>query len=339
MPYYMFVTVSEEDKIVVFQMDQDSGKLAHLRDVAVSGRPAPLAINPDRGVLHVGRRGIPEISSYAIDQRNGDLSFRSTAKLETDPCYLATDRKGRFLLSSYYEGARVAIFPIGADGGVQKSPAQVVHTATGAHCIQSDPTNRFVFVPHISGRGPNLIRQFRFNENTGQLTPNSPPQVAPESRVGPRHYCFHPNRDILYFSNEQGCSVTAYNLDPAQGTLTPFQTISTLPVGYAGPNSCAQIQIDPTGRFLYAPNRGHNTMACYRVSQRDGRLESIGHAETEAIPRAFSIDPQGKFLYSAGLESGKLAAFHISQGSGQLERMDTYNVGKAPMWVLITQLA
>jgi 6-phosphogluconolactonase len=338
MPYYMYVTVSEEDKIAVFQMDPDSGRLDHLRDVAVSGRPAPLAINPDRQVLHVGRRGLPEISSYAIDQSNGDLTFRSTAKLETDPCYLSTDRKGRFLLSSYYEGARVAIFPLGDDGSVPSSPAQVVPTATGAHCIQSDPTNRFVFVPHISGRGPNLIRQFRFDENTGQLTPNSPHQVAPESRVGPRHYCFHPNRDILYFSNEQGCSVTAYNLDPAQGTLTPFQTISTLPVGYAGPNSCAQIQIDPTGRFLYAPNRGHNTMACYRVSQRDGQLESIGHAETEAIPRAFTIDPQGKFLYSAGLESGKLAAFHISQGSGQLERMETYNVGKAPMWVLITEL-
>ena len=339
MPYYMYVTASEDDKIVTFEMNPESGELNHLRDVAISGRPAPLAINPDRSVLHVGRRGIPEISSYAIDQSTADLSFLSTAPLETDPCYLSTDRKGKFLLSSYYEGARAAIFPIGGDGGVHNSPAQVVHTATGAHCIQSDPSNRFVFVPLISGRGPNLIRQFKFDENTGQLTPNSPPQVSPQSRVGPRHYCFHPNRDILYFSNEQGCSVTAYNFDTTHGTLTPFQTISTLPVGYAGPNSCAQIQIDPTGRFLYAPNRGHNTMASYRVNQTDGKLESIGHAETESVPRAFTIDPHGKFLYSAGLESGKLAAFHINQGSGQLERMDTYEVGKAPMWVLITELA
>ena len=338
MPYYMYVTASEDDKIVTFEMDPESGKLNHLRDVTISGRPAPLAINPDRTVLHVGRRGIPAISTYAIDQSTADLSFLSTAPLETDPCYLSTDRKGKFLLSSYYEGARAAIFPIGGDGGVHNSPAQVVHTATGAHCIQSDPSNRFVFVPHISGRGPNLIRQFKFDENTGELTPNSPPQVSPHSRVGPRHYCFHPNRDILYFSNEQGCSVTAYNFDTTQGTLTPLQTISTLPVGYAGPNSCAQIQIDPTGRFLYAPNRGHNTMASYRVNQTDGKLESIGHAETEPVPRAFTIDPHGKFLYSAGLESGKLAAFHINQGSGQLERMDTYDVGKAPMWVLITEL-
>ena len=338
MPYYMYVTASEDDKIVTFEMDPESGKLNHLRDVAISGRPAPLAINPDRSVLHVGRRGTPEISSYAIDQSTADLSFLSTAPLETDPCYLSTDRKGKFLLSSYYEGARAAIFPIGADGSVANSPAQVVQTATGAHCIQSDPSNRFVFVPHISGRGPNLIRQFKFDENTGRLTPNSPPQVSPQSRVGPRHYCFHPNRDILYFSNEQGCSVTAYNFDTTQGTLTSFQTISTLPIGYAGPNSCAQIQIDPTGRFLYAPNRGHNTMASYRVNQTDGKLEPIGHAETEPVPRAFTIDPHGKFLYSAGLESGKLAAFHINQGSGQLERMDTYDVGKAPMWVLITEL-
>ena len=338
MPTYVYIALVEDAKISIMTMDAGSGKLTPQSEVPISGGPSALAISPDRNVLYVGHRDVPEISSWRIDHNTGGLTKNGSVSPDGGAGYLSTDRKGKFLLSSYYEGARAAIFPIGGDGGVHNSPAQVVHTATGAHCIQSDPSNRFVFVPHISGRGPNLIRQFKFDENTGQLTPNSPPQVSPQSRVGPRHYCFHPNRDILYFSNEQGCSVTAYNFDTTQGTLTPFQTISTLPVGYAGPNSCAQIQIDPTGRFLYAPNRGHNTMASYRVNQTDGKLESIGHAETESVPRAFTIDPHGKFLYSAGLESGKLAAFHINQGSGQLERMDTYEVGKAPMWVLITEL-
>ena len=339
MAYYVYVTGFESDYISVFTLDPDSGELTYQRDVAISGKPAPLAISPDKGTLHVGRRGIPEISSYAIDHSTGDLTFVSTVALEFDPCFLSTDRKGRYLLSSYYEGARVMVHPIGADGGVQDPPVQNLSTGIGAHSIQADPTNKFAFVPHISGRGPNLIKQFRLDEDTGQLTPNTPPHVSLQSRVGPRHFTFHPHRDAIYCSNEQGCSVTGYTLHPADGTLTPFQTISTLPEGYAGPNSCAQIQIDPSGRFLYAPNRGHNSLACYLVGQDDGRLTFNGHAETEPTPRVFSIDPQGKFLYSAGIDSAKLAAFRIDQDSGTLERFATYDVGQAPMWVLITELA
>jgi 6-phosphogluconolactonase len=204
--------------------------------------------------------------------------------------------------------------------------------------MQTDRSNRFAFVPQIAGNGPNLILQFRFDDETGHLMLNSPPAVAPKEILGPRHFCFHPSKDILYFSNEQGCSVTGYNFDPDQGTLTPFQTISTLPEGFTGRNTCSQIQIHPSGKFLYAPNRGHNSIACFRVGERDGRLTSLGQTPSEPIPRAFSLDPEGKFLYSAGLESGRLAAFRINQATGELDRMETYEVGKAPMWVLITRL-
>ena len=338
MPYYVYVTCMEDDLINVFTMDAESGGLTHLRDVAVSGRPAPLAISPDKTMLHVGRRGIPEISSFRIAQDSGDLSFAGTVPVDVDPCYVGIDRRGRFLFSAYYEGARAAVHPLGDDGAVTDPPVEQLSTATGAHCIQADPTNRFVFVPHISGRGPNWILQFRFDQNTGHLTPNSPPQVSPQSRVGPRHFCFHPSLNVVYCSNEQGCSVTGYNLDAAAGTLTAFQTISTLPEGYAGANSCAQIQVDPSGRFLYAPNRGHDSLACYRVNPDDGRLQFTGHADAEPTPRVFSIDPQGRFLYSAGLESGRLAAFSIDQDTGELERENTYPIGRGAMWVLITQL-
>ncbi len=338
MPYYVYVTCMEDDLINVFTMDAESGGLTHLRDVPVSGRPAPLVISPGKTTLHVGRRGIPEISSFRIDQSNGSLSFLGTVPLDVDPCYIGLDRRGRFLFSAYYEGARAAVHPIGDNGAVTGPPVEQLSADIGAHCIQSDPANRFVFVPHISGRGPNWIRQFRFDQDTGRLTPNTPPHVSPQSRVGPRHFCFHPNLNAVYCSNEQGCSVTGYNLDPEAGTLTAFQTLSTLPEGYAGPNSCAQIQIDPSGRFLYAPNRGHDSLACFRVNPVGGRLESIGHAEAEPTPRVFSIDPQGRFLYSAGLESGRLAAFRIDQDSGKLERMDTHPIGRGAMWVLITEL-
>jgi 6-phosphogluconolactonase len=338
MPTYMYVTVSGEDKILIFEMDPSSGKLERRDEVAVSGRPAPLAIDPSRRFLHVGRRGIPEISSYAIDQGTGGLSFISTVPLESDPCYLSMDRTGRFLLSAYYEGAHVAVHRIGEDGGVTHPAVEWHRTARGSHCFQTDRSNRFAFVPHIAGRGPNLILQFRFEDETGHLMLNSPPAVQPKEVLGPRHYCFHPSKNIVYFSNEQGCSVTAYNFDPQQGTLTAFQTVSTLPPGYTGQNTCSQIQIHPSGKFLYAPNRGHNSIAGFRVSDADGRLTSLGPTPSETIPRAFSLDPEGKYLYAAGLESGRLAAYKVDQDTGKLEPREVYPVGKAPMWVLVTEI-
>jgi 6-phosphogluconolactonase len=200
--------------------------------------------------------------------------------------------------------------------------------------MQTDPSNKFAFVPHIAGNGPNAIFQFRFDENTGHITPNSPSRVEPEEHLGPRHFCFHPTQNILYFSNEQGCSVTGYRLDTAKGTLSAFQTITTLPEGYSERNTCSQIQISPSGKFLYAPNRGHNSIAGFSVDASTGRLTTIG----QAVPSAFSLDPEGNFLYAAGSESDRLASYRVNGDTGELTPMETYSVGERPMWVLITSL-
>ena len=156
--------------------------------------------------------------------------------------------------------------------------------------------------------------------------------------MGPRHFCFHPTLDLLYFSDEQGNSVTSYSLDPALGTLRPVQTVSTLPEGTTVSNTCAQIQISPTGRMLYAPNRGHDTIACFSVDAK-GRLERVANVPTEPTPRAFSLDPAGKFLLAAGLDSGKLAAYRTDEAAGNLEPVATYDMGSGPMWVLIADLS
>ena len=273
MPSVMYVSLQGDDKIVRLTMDPATGDLEPLGEMAVSGGPAPMVVDPSQQFLYVARRGECKISSYRIDQRTGDLSPIGTVSLPTDPCYMSTDRRGKFLLSAYYEGRGVSVHPIGADGAAGDAPVERRETARGAHCFQTDPSNRFAFVPHIGGRGPNEIWQFRFDEQTGQLTPNTPPKVTPDGEVGPRHFCFHPTKDIVYFSNEQGCSVTAYRFDPVAGTLTPLQTVSTLPSGYAGRNSCSQIRMAPSGRFLYAPNRGHNSIACFAVDAATGLFD------------------------------------------------------------------
>lgn len=339
MPYCMYVSIQGEDKILRFAMDPETGQLEPQGDVAVPGGPAPLAVDPAKKFLHVARRGECKISSFGIDQHTGALSLIGAVSLESDPCYLATDRTGKFLLSAYYEGSGVAVHPIGDDGAACSPPVERLTTARGAHSIQTDPSNRFAFVPHIAGRGPNQIWQFKFDGGTGHLTPNTPAKVIPEGEVGPRHFCFHPSKNILYFSNEQGCSVTAYRFDAPAGTLTAMQTVSTLPDDFAGRNTCSQIQIAPSGRFLYAPNRGHNSIACFAVNAATGLLTWIGCAPSEAVPRAFSLDPEGKFLFAAGLESGRLAAYRIDADTGALQPLKIYPVGTKPMWVLITKLA
>jgi 6-phosphogluconolactonase len=339
MPTVTYVSLQGDDKVLRFIMDTATGDLEPLGEVAVPGGPAPMVVDPTQHYLHVARRGECKISSYRIDQRRGELSLIDAVSLPTDPCYMSMDRKGQFLLSAYYEGRGVTVHPIGSNGAVSDPPVERRETARGAHCFQTDPSNRFAFVPHIAGRGPNEIWQFRFDEQTGHLTPNTPPKVSPEQPVGPRHYCFHPTKDMVYFSNEQGCSVTAYRFDTSTGTLSAVQTVSTLPDGYTGQNSCSQIRITPSGKFLYAPNRGHNSIACFAVDPSTGLLTSVGQAPSEQIPRAFNLDPDGKFLYAAGLESGRLAAYRIEQDSGRLQPLKTYALGARPMWVLMANLA
>ena len=338
MPYYMYVALQGDDQISVINIDAQTGKLSPQVEVSVPGGPFTLAISPDRQFLYAGCRDTPQISSFQINQADGGLTQNGTVSLEPWPVYINTDRKGRFVLSAYYQGAHVGVHPIGDDGSVGGPPIEWLETATGAHAMQTDPTNSYAFVPHIAGNGPNAIYQYRFDENTGRLTPNSPAKVEPEEFLGPRHFCFHPSLDILYFSNEQDCSVTGYRLDTADGTLSAFQTITTLPEGYSERNTCSQIQISASGRFLYAPNRGHDSIACFSIDTATGQLTAIGIVDSEPRPNALCLGPQDKFLFSAGQDSGRMATFTVNSDSGELTLRETTPLGNGPAWVSITEL-
>jgi len=338
MPYYMYVALQEDDKILVHTIEPQTGKLTPQAEVSIPGGPFTMAISPDRNFLYAGCRDTPKLASFQIDQDSGGLTQNGTIPVEGWPVYIATDRKGKFVLSAYYQGAHVGVHPIGADGSVGDPPIEWLATATGAHAMQTDSTNSYAFVPHIAGNGPNAIFQFKFDENTGHLTPNSPAKVEPEEFLGPRHFCFHPSLDVLYFSNEQDCSVTGYRLDTGNGTLSAFQTITTLPEGYTERNTCSQIQVSASGRFLYAPNRGHDSIACFSIDTATGQLTGNGIVASEARPNALCLSPQDRFLYSAGQESGRMASFSVNSDSGKLIPLETYPLGNAPVWVSITEL-
>ena len=338
MPYYMYVALQEDDKILVHTIEPQTGKLTPQAEVSIPGGPFTMAISPDRKFLYAGCRDTPQLASFQIDQDTGGLTQNGTIPVEGWPVYIATDRKGKFVLSAYYQGAHVGVHPIGADGSVGDPPIEWLATATGAHAMQTDSTNSYAFVPHIAGNGPNAIFQFKFDETTGHLTPNSPAKVEPEEFLGPRHFCFHPSLDVLYFSNEQDCSVTGYRLDTGNGTLSAFQTITTLPEGYTERNTCSQIQVSASGRFLYAPNRGHDSIACFSIDTATGQLTGNGIVGSEARPNALCLGPQDRFLYSAGQESGRMASFNVNSDSGKLTPLETYPLGNAPVWVSITEL-
>src|SRR5271169_6097735 len=350
MPYSLYVCAQDENKIAAFMMNADTGHLTSQAEVPVAGGPSVMAISPNRQVLYVGHRGAPAISSFRIDHRSGGLALQGTVSTEHAPTFLAPDRTGKYLLSAYYQGGMAAVHPLGGDGAVEAAPVASLATATGAHAIATDPSNRFAFVPHIANLndnvleprrenpGPNMIMQFKFDANSGHLTANSPFRIEPAERLGPRHYCFHPTGDFVYFSNEQGCSVTFYRLDPASGALSAAQTISTLPADYTARNTCSQIHLTPSGRFLYAGNRGHNSIAGFAVDPASGHLTAIGQVPTEAVPSAFGLDPNGHYLFAAGTASGRLASYRIDQETGWLTPLTTYAAGQRPAAVLATRL-
>jgi len=337
MQYRVYVSLAGDDRISIYVLDPDTGKLTLQGDVAAPRGPAPLALDPTRCFMYAGLRASREMASFAVDPASGDLSLIGTVGLRSDPCYIATDQSGRFLFSAYYGAGMVAVHRIGTDGGVREPALQWVETAPHAHCIQTDPSNRFVYVPHTVPS--NLILQFAFDQATGTLTPLAMPRACAEAGVGPRHYCFHPTSDSVYFSNEQGCSVSAYRRDSSAGILTRVQTVSTLPAGYEGENTCAQIHIHPTGRFLYVSNRGHDSIAGFAIDEVTGQLTPLGQQRTEPRPRAFNTDPSGHTLFAAGQGSNRLAAYRIDERSGMLAPLETYAVGENPMWVLMLELS
>ncbi len=334
MQTHVYLSIAGENRIAIYTFNVSEGSIELQENMSVSGSPGPLALSPCGNYLYVGLRSSREIASFHIDAETRQLSHLRTVQLDADTCYIATDKTGKFLLSAYYGAGKVTVHAIGDDKTVQGEPLQTVATDIHAHCIETDASNRYAFVPHTAPR--NAIYQFQFNEKTGTLSQNPIGNLNPGAPIGPRHFCFHPSKPILYFSNEQGSSVSAYTLaEEHPGILMDLQEdLSTLPADFKEDNTCAQIHIDPQGTFLYVSNRGHDSIAEFAIDRENGKLSAIGHQLTEPTPRVFNIDGTGNFLFVGGQGSGRLATYRIDRDTGKLAPLANYTVGKNPMWVL-----
>ena len=326
----VFISLAGDHLIKVLELYADGGLHDRL-EVPMTGGPGPLAFSPDKSVLHVGIRSTNEMASFRVHD-SGELTEISRIDLESDPCFISIDKTGNFLLSAYYEAGHVAVHNIGSSGGVEAPAIEWRATAHRAHCALTDATNSHVFVPHVDDS--NVIFQFKFDENDGTLTPNNPATVRPPDGYGPRHYRYHPSGQYVYFDNEQGSSVTGYYLNSNGGTLAPFQTVSTLPEGFTGDNSCAQIHMSVDGRFLYASNRGHHSIAIFEIDEETGELTSRGQQAAPATPRAFGIDTTQRFMLAGGLDEGVLETYARDSKSGLLTSIGTRAIGDQPMYFL-----
>lgn len=328
---WLFVSLLREKQIVTFERNAQSGELTRRGTTNCPAEPACMSVSPDRKTLFVSFRSTGQLASFRIESDSGRLTLLNAVAGGEDPAYLLPDHTGRFLLSAYYAADKVCVHRIAADGSLSTAPLQTLATADKAHGFALDSKNGIAFVPHT---GANRTHQFRFDAKSGRLTPSSPPFVDAKPNEHPRHIALHPSDRWAYTSNEAGDSIGVYEVNSASATLRQIQTETTLPSDFDGEkNATARCEMTPDGRFVYVANRGHDSIACFAIDQKTGRVASLGQVPTEQTPRSFTIEPQGRFLYAAGQGSGRIAAFRI-QPDGRLKRFATYESGPVSWWAI-----
>ena len=340
--YLLFVgtyTEKESKGIYAYRFDSASSELTPLGLAAETTNPSFLAVDPSHRFLYAvneiqkykeASSGV--VSAFAIDSQKGD---RQTGKLQllnavasrgADPCYIAFDKTGKYVLVANYTGGSVAVFPVQADGHIGESSAFVQHAGSSvnrerqegphAHWIETTPDNRFAIAVDL---GLDELLIYRFDAKNGSLTPNNPPYAKLDPGAGPRHLAFHPNGTFAYVVNELQSSITAFAYDASHGQLRKLKTVSTLPKNFSGSNDTAEIQVHPSGKFLFASNRGHDTIALFSIDSKTGALTLADHFPTQGkTPRNFEIDPTGKFLFVANQNTNNIVVFRIDPNNGRL---------------------
>lgn len=333
----VFVSSTGDEEIALYDIDIQTGVLALRAKSKAHGPSGALFLHPNLDVLYDAHVESTTLASFQLDRDSGQLTLLNQVDTGIGiPAHLVTDRSGRFLLTAYYGGGGITVHRLGADGAIGE---QLQHIDTGpkAHAVYITPDDRFVFVPHVCPT--NKTCQYRFDAETGLLSPNEPFELMPpDENTGPRHICFGKSGDIAYIINEQGNTVSAHRFDAGKGTLERFQHLSTLPSDHPQDSGAtAHIEVHPNGQWAYGSNRGHDSIVLFHI-QQDGALTAHGHYPVPASPRSFNCDPSGHYLYCAGEAADRMKAFRIDQSTGALAEFAEYEVGHKPFWVMTTLL-
>ncbi len=354
---FVYVSNGEDANIAVMKLNPETGDLKMVEKVPAGPNVKHMALSQDNRFLYASVRSEPfSVITYLIDSETGNLTQISKEPLPDNMVYISVDQTGRFLLSvsNKNNDAKIAVNPIGPEGFVQSKPVQVISTGPNPHSILVDPSNRYVYVPHL---GNAQVKQFLFNQSTGILTPNDPAAVYTKDGSGPRHFDFSPNSMFVYLSNEMDGMVYSYKMDNKTGVLTEIQRISAMPpntslepstpaagngalgmgFGKVTTAGVADIHITPDGKWLYVSERATSTITTFAVDRHSGNLTYIESYDTEKIPRGINIDPRSNFVIAAGQESGHVSVHSINQKNGELKLLNRHESGKDPNWIEIVE--
>ena len=328
-------TGGDSKGIYRFDLDTTTGKASAPVLAAEVSSPSFLAIAPDRRFLYAvsevdafqGKK-TGGVTAFAIDPKTGALAPLNAESVGgAGPCHLVVDKAGKNVLVANYGGGSVAVLPIANDGKVKPLSSFVQHQGSSvdkgrqgqphAHSINLDKNNRFAFVADL---GLDKILVYKFDPKAGTIAANTPPSAVLAPGSGPRHFAFHPGGKYAYVINELNSTVTVFDYDSEKGILNENQSLSSLPSNSKGTNYPAEIVVHPSGRFVYGSNRGHDSIAAFKVDAANGKLTPVGHQGTGIKnPRNFAIEPTGKFLLAANQDANTVVVFKINQETGNLD--------------------
>src|SRR5579862_9513611 len=326
---------SKSEGIYVYRFDATSGNVTPIGLAAKTVNPSFVAIHPNRQFLYAVNevanyqaKKSGAVSAFAIDRASGKLTFlNQIASGGSDPCYITVDKTGKYVLVANYTSGSISAFPIHQDGSLGLASAFIQHKGHGtnperqegphAHSIDMSPDNRFAIVDDL-GLDETLV--YPFDSAKGALDFDDVKIAKADAGAGPRHFAWSPNGKFGYVINEIGSTVTAFSFDAASGTLTRIQTIASIPKDFSKLDESAEIEVAPSGKFLYASNRGHDSIAVFKIDANDGKLTLVEYAPTKGeSPRNFEISPGGLQLFAANEKSDDIVQFRINQQTGKLE--------------------
>ena len=315
--------------IYSFSFDAQSGDFGPINLSAEIASPSFLAIHPNKRFLYaVNETDKGSVTAFSIDAATGKLhQLNQVSSHGGGPCHLSLDKTGKMLMVANYGAGSVSAFPVHSDGTLGEATASIQHAGKSAdpnrqegphaHSVTVSPDNRFVVAADL---GLDKLFVYRMDPAKATLAANDPPYAQVKPGSGPRHFAFDPIRHRAYAINEMASAVTAFGYDRARGALKEIQTVSTLPAGFSGESTTAEIAIDSKGRFLYGSNRGHDSIAVFSIDAATGKLMLLENVSTGGKePRNFAIDPTGRYLFAANQKSDNIVIFRIDPNSGRLQ--------------------
>ncbi len=314
------------------QLDTASGKLHSLKLAGALENPSFLALHPTKPVVYAvsevanyGGESAGAVSALRRDPVSGRLALLAQQTTKgAHPCHVSVTPCGKFVMVANYSGGSLACYPVQEDGNLGPMSSFVQHEGSSvsprqkgphAHSINPDPAGRFFYAADLG-----IDKIFIYRLDGGKFVPNQPAFAALAPGSGPRHFTFHPNGRFAYVINELASTITAFDYNAETGALAEIQTVGTLPEGFDGQNTTAEVRVHSSGKFLYGSNRGHDSIAAFRIDSETGKLAPVGHTPSGGkSPRNFAPDPSGRFVLAAHQNSDNVVAFRVDQETGLLQ--------------------